>query len=625
MPAFPFLYGIDITFRKCYSTNMAHCRVAEHQTQANPKTITSPSCLPPIIEAARLRPLAASTSALAGSKRGNGKPTDTARLYKGSGQPGQNIDHSLAACLTRNSIAYKDLIAKSGTSTLSPTIQQDFTGGRQLTLTREILKTRLLPKPQPASTKAELPAHPGQVSFDGGQYPMSTCGAYVVLSECEAGHHFGKRLLCGREWCEVCGQDKSAVHKRRQARLLPKLQQCHEVGYFVIEFPDSYRHIGEAGISPDMAEDEGRGWCYSKRDLRQTTSDIITVLAGRRSAGGRAGKRVQGYFARGVSRWHYFGDKKPGKWNPHLNVLVDSGSLYARVRDELQPEIEAYQATLAAGTTTKKTRHELIGIDMYLRGKSGYLPAPLLERIKGELRKALNCPDLIVNYSKRDTPGKMVHAVRYITRATFKDYTWNEYMAHELYDFRNARWWGKWQDEAAWQLGQAEAEGEDVAGLQAVEKLQAGICPDCGRPLKVWHHSHKGEPVRWSEPVDSTYLLIWSAVEIAGTGYYRIPWRVRSGSVLSPGEILRLQELRARHKFDAVHRLGRCSEAELCELRGKANTLKLAKRMRARQLNAAVWFGFDSEAEDEAEEAALDSYGDGLPIRPEGEAGRVVE
>lgn len=597
---------------------MAHFRVVEHQTQGNLTTSICATSLTSLNEAAWTRPPAASTSALAGSKRGNGEPTDTARLYKGSRQPGRD---ALAACLnskTASKVAYKDFIAKSGTSTLSPTIQQDFTGARQLTLAREILRTRLQPAQKPEQTSPARPANVSQVSFNGKQLPMSTCGIYAVLSECESGHHFAKRLYCGHEWCKVCGEDKSAVHKRRMARLLPKLQQCHEIGYFVIEFPDSYRAIGEAGISPDMAKGEGVGWCYSKRDLRQTTSDVINVLAGKRSAGGRGKKRVQGYFARGVARWHYFGDKKPGKWNPHLNVLVDSGSLYDRVRHELQPEIEAYRAGLAAGKKTKQIRRELQAIDMFERGKSGYLPKPLLDRIKAELRQALNCPELIVHFEKRDTPAKIVHVVRYITRATFREYTWNEYMAHQLYDFRNIRWWGRWKDEAAWQLGEAEREGEDVAGLQAVDKLQAGICPDCGKPLKVWHHNDTGQPVRWSKPVDSTYLLIWSAVEIAGTGYYRLPALVpTSRSILTPGEILRLQELEAKHKFDAIRRLAPSQDDD--ELRRRVNELKLDKLRQHRSLSAAMWFGFDDD--DGPDEAALDSYGDGLSVRPEDEVG----
>ncbi|GAJ06911.1 unnamed protein product, partial [marine sediment metagenome] len=60
-------------------------------------------------------------------------------------------------------------------------------------------------------------------------------------------------------------------------------------------------------------------------------------------------------------------------------------------------------------------------------------------------------------------------------------------------------------------------------GLAAVAVLQEGICPDCGQPLKVLYHNHKGKPVRWSRAIDAVYLNIWSAKEIAGSGYYRIP------------------------------------------------------------------------------------------------------
>jgi len=340
---------------------------------------------------------------------------------------------------------------------------------------------------------------------------------------------------------------------------------------------------------------------------------MINVLAGRRSAGGRGNKRVGGYFARGLVRWHWAGDKNPGKWNPHLNVLVDISSLYDEVRDELQGEVEAYRDKLAAGKKTKSIRRELQGIEMYERRRSGYLPKPLLERIKAELREASSCPDLIVNYSTRNTPGKIVHCARYITRATFRKYEWNEYMAHELYNFRNGRWWGNWQGEAVWQLGQAEVEGEDVAGLQAVETLQAGHCPDCGQPLKTWHHGHKGQPVQWSRPVDSTYLLIWSAVEIAGTGYYRIPSQLPPcRSVLTPGEILRLQELAAR----AGLKFGRfrpSSQTEVGELRGKVNSLKVARDRARWKLNGAVWFGFDSKADkDAALEAEIEAEIDAI-------------
>jgi len=321
------------------------------------------------------------------------------------------------------------------------------------------------------------------------------CGTRAVVAECSSGqHHFAKKLLCGREWCEVCGENNSAAHKRRQARLLPKLQQVRQLGYFVIEFPIAYRRVGKRGCNPDLDGGEYvTGWCYSKSDLQDTTKTIVDVLAGKRC--GRRG-RVGGYFGRGLGRWHWFGEKMPGKYNPHFNVLVDG-------------------------------RH---------------LELELLENIKAELRAALNCPELIVHYSYFDKPGQIVQKARYVTRATFKNYRWDEYMASELWNFRNTRWWGNWKGEQAWALTEAEAEGEDVSGLEAVSSLQSGICPDCGQPLKVVYHSHKtGKPVLWTRPVDSKYLDLWEAEEIAGTGYYRIPHKEWQGYSFSPVELLRAE------------------------------------------------------------------------------------
>jgi len=201
-----------------------------------------------------------------------------------------------------------------------------------------------------------------------------------------------------------------------------------------------------------------------------------------------------------------------------------------------------------------------------------YLEPELLEGIKAALRQALNVPDLIISYSYFDKPGQMVQKGRYITRATFLQESWSPYMANELWNFRNMRWWGTWvkvdkttgklpEGAAVWELLDAAAEGEDVEGLEAVASLQGGVCPDCGQPLKVLYYQpdycfrkvhtksegdivkrvvnlKAGQPVRWSRPTDSTYLDIWGAEEIAGSGYYRIPHREWRGYSFSPGELL---------------------------------------------------------------------------------------
>ncbi|MDD5486848.1 MAG: hypothetical protein PHW65_04775 [Dehalococcoidales bacterium] len=361
------------------------------------------------------------------------------------------------------------------------------------------------------------------------------CGRFVVLADCASGeHHFAKRLDCNQEWCSVCGEDGSAAHLHRQSKWIPKIQQMKSMGYFVIEFPDFYRTIGQRGIDPDP---EPGFWCYSKADLRDTTNKVVEVLAGKRM--GRRG-RVGGYFGRGLLRWHWFGEicvnehrvtekfvrckltgkqcvlkcKKPakecrqfvnnGKWNPHMNILVDSGFIAPkRIDDE------------------------------------GKVHEVNLESIKAALRQALNVPDLIVNYSYTDMPGKMVHIQRYITRATFRNYDWNPYMATELWNFRNMRWWGDWKQEPAWTMD--EAEDEKAEDIKTIISFSEGLCPICGEPLKVLYHNHKtGEPVRWTQPVDSIFLNIWGAEEIGDTGYFSIPHKECDGGMLSPGQFLNI-------------------------------------------------------------------------------------
>jgi hypothetical protein len=196
-------------------------------------------------------------------------------------------------------------------------------------------------------------------------------------------------------------------------------------------------------------------------------------------------------------RWHWFNDDKPGYradvFNPHINFLVEGERL-----------------------------------------SSGELA-----ELKVELRAATGCLGLIVNYHYGRSPGWIMHKVRYITRATFKRESWDEAFAAELYNFRNIRWWGKWDSQPVWNLKEAEAEGEDIAGLEAVSKLQSHICPDCGAPLqprglktrlnrKSGEHDIVYDGTQpcfryWSKPLPSILLDASGAVEIGGAGYYRLP------------------------------------------------------------------------------------------------------
>ena len=189
----------------------------------------------------------------------------------------------------------------------------------------------------------------------------------------------------------------------------------------------------------------------NKAILRKVGKKAVAVL---RSEG----------FSRGLRRWHWFGDT-PGVYNPHLNVIVDG---------------------------------------KYLRGEK-------LEAVKQAIRGALlprtmrQHYNLVINYSYTKAPGKMYHTLKYVTRATFLDYTWDDCMASRLWNFRNNLSWGKWEGPEVWPVNTRKLE------LCAISELQQNRCPTCG------------EALRWrSKPVDSIWLLIWGARDI-GAGYYQLP------------------------------------------------------------------------------------------------------
>lgn len=176
-----------------------------------------------------------------------------------------------------------------------------------------------------------------------------------------------------------------------------------------------------------------------------------------------AGKRVKGAFValgydEGLRRWHWFGDENPEEygWNPHLNIIT--------------------------------------------RGK--YIEKGNLERMKGYLRYVLGEPDLIVNYHYRKTPGEMMHSLQYITRATFKNKSWDPQIVGVVEGFHNAQTWGNWHGPQLWSLDEH----------RGVSELEQGRCPICG------------EPIRWdSKPVEVSWLRRLEEMGLLadqGAGYF---------------------------------------------------------------------------------------------------------
>lgn len=151
------------------------------------------------------------------------------------------------------------------------------------------------------------------------------------------------------------------------------------------------------------------------------------------------GLKCMGY-ERGLCRWHWYGDKS-NEWAPHLNIIIDDK----------------------------------------------WVSSTRLEEFKSIWRKALGLGSdaaVSVKYQFRINTRQVIHTVKYITRATMsKIETYEEGLyAVALYGYRNNVAWGgkeRWQGEVYHVL-----ECEDGV-VSEVIKLEAGVCPNCGRHL-VW-------------------------------------------------------------------------------------------------------------------------------------------
>ncbi len=173
-------------------------------------------------------------------------------------------------------------------------------------------------------------------------------------------------------------------------------------------------------------------------------------------------------FKRGLRRWHFMGEQG-WVYNPHLNCLVDGRFMNRR---ELRILRRAYS--------------KLLGVKL-----------------------------AIAEYHYFDSPGRKVHALKYITRATFLDWRWDVDMARELRGFRNNVWWGSklWTGEPVWSLDDLPGEQQsDMSDSQAkiVASLESGTCP------------YDGLPIEWErfQPISALSELGTGSL---GAGYHELP------------------------------------------------------------------------------------------------------
>jgi hypothetical protein len=342
------------------------------------------------------------------------------------------------------------------------------------------------------------------------------CGGWALLGRCEnRDFYVAKQIVCGKEWCPDCGKNDSPAHHRRLSRWLSsenkqtgvityKAQSMQSVGYFVIELPLDCR-------------DALKGVQYKEKQVKvkangKYTGEVKTIMSRelpglkdfqRRAIKPLKGKHTRvglagGFFKRGLYRWHWFnsleGDDVPmlsPGFNPHLNILVDSG----------------------------------------------YIQPDDLETIKKAIRKSVGIDNLIINYSYHEGPAEIYQKVKYVTRATFRLESWDTEFADDLFDFRNGSWWGTWDKEPTWTLKEAEADvNEDVV------KLNNNKCPICGGDIKWCSHV-----------IDITWVqTIWQS-KLIGDGYYKVPVRDWTGERLSPERVFELDRLSARSK-DIFHK-----------------------------------------------------------------------
>ena len=201
---------------------------------------------------------------------------------------------------------------------------------------------------------------------------------------------------------------------------------------------------------------EGERWKYrTKESLTKLGHDVQELL---KSHG----------FNRGLRRWHFFGDKSE-VYHPHINCLVDGGLLDRKALTAIRREYSA-----------------LLGVKL-----------------------------AIAEYHYFASPGEKVHALTYVTRATFLNAEWDIPMALELRGFRNQLWWGSklWNNESLWSLNNAP--GETQTGMtdeqtHAVGALEQGHCP------------HDGLEIEWEGYHRISHLAGMKAIPI-GAGYYELP------------------------------------------------------------------------------------------------------
>jgi len=299
----------------------------------------------------------------------------------------------------------------------------------------------------------------------------SYCGQYAKVGECENGHRFIKVIFCGKDWCPVC---RKQTHNRRIARWLPKALTMESFGYFVFTIPFEMREFYQN--KKNLSQLRG----YLRRRLKQIYPDI-----------------------KALCRWHWFSERDPYMYHPHLNCMVDSFEKLPK--KELERIKEDYKEALERFTGIKLDKK----IDVYYH----YYSVEGFKREYKRKHKKLADEQAQELYQKA-----LWHKLRYITRATFVVY--NRELAEKLKNYRNSSCWGKFPELTYEQVEKQAKEKEAFSKVsKEVVLLEAGFCPVCGARL------------RWFKGLYTGALSFYG--EELGNGYFTMPVKLRASPPLA--------------------------------------------------------------------------------------------
>lgn len=262
---------------------------------------------------------------------------------------------------------------------------------------------------------------------NGLEIMSSTCAKGFLGGHCNrCGTNYVMVMYCNKEWCPVCGEPGSAVHKQRWYRWWKHVKQMPKVGYLVFTVPPKYRER-----------------LLSKRNLNNARSYIVQFL------------KEFGY-KRGRSRWHWAGDQNAEVWNPHLNVIIDEGYMPKK-------KLEKIKICWAAYWGIKDWRAIDVHYEYIDPDRVRQLKAKDIYDITGwDITAGKPSQDILKIAWREVCLRRIIHLVKYVTRPTFPK------ISRESKEFRqycgvisrytNDHWWGPahWTGEEVWQLSNEE-------------------------------------------------------------------------------------------------------------------------------------------------------------------------